>query len=146
MPHTWIGSIFVRSVRSLLAYERAQDRALVLAAGVPEAWIRADRGVSVRRLPTEYGILSYHLRAEGPDTVRMTILGDVAVPVGRIVVRSPVPRPITGVTVDGRPVTTFTADEALVDAVPADVVLRYTPPPPTTVPLPPTTAPAMHHR
>jgi hypothetical protein len=125
MPHTWIGSILVRSVRTLLVYERPQDHALVLAAGVPEAWVRSERGVSVRRLPTEYGTLSYHLRAEGPDSVHLNLLGDIAVPVGHVVLRSPIDRPITSVTIDGHPSTAFTDDEALIDRCPADVVLRY---------------------
>jgi hypothetical protein len=35
MPHTWVGAGFNRSVRSMLAYERESDRALVLAPAFP---------------------------------------------------------------------------------------------------------------
>src|SRR6185436_3465685 len=38
LPHTWVGSDFVRSVIDLLAYERESDDALVLGAGVPASW------------------------------------------------------------------------------------------------------------
>ena len=48
LPHAWVESDYVRSVLDLFAYERAQDDALVLAAGVPSAWMdgrgRRDRG------------------------------------------------------------------------------------------------------
>ncbi len=126
MPHTWVGAGYVTSVRTLLVYERETDNALVLAAGVPAAWVTNPAGVTVKRLPTYYGPLSYTLRAEGPDTVRLRIGGDVTVPAGKIVVHSPLaPRALAGVTVNGRPVETFTADQAVLDEVPADVVLRY---------------------
>src|SRR5206468_1074141 len=57
MPHTWVGATFVRAVRMMLAYERESDQALVLAAGVPAAWATAEQGISVKRLPTYYGVL-----------------------------------------------------------------------------------------
>ena len=41
MPHTWVGSDFIRSVLDMLAYERGRDGALVLGAGVP---MRVARG------------------------------------------------------------------------------------------------------
>ena len=34
LPHTWVGSDFVRSVLDMLAYEREDDESLVLGAGV----------------------------------------------------------------------------------------------------------------
>jgi hypothetical protein len=125
MPHTWVGAGFVDSVRTLLAYERDTDGALVLAGGVPEAWVRSGDGVTVKRLPTHYGILGYTLRADGPDTVRLRIGGDLALPPGKIVVRSPLDRPIRSVTVNGHPVDGVTADEVVVGECPADVVLAY---------------------
>ena len=48
----------------MFAYERPRDGALVLAAGVPDAWL-AGEGIAVERLRTPYGRLSYSLRAEG---------------------------------------------------------------------------------
>ncbi|HLK11125.1 MAG TPA: discoidin domain-containing protein [Candidatus Binatia bacterium] len=125
MPHTWVGAEFIRSARTLFAYEREADGALVLGAGVPAAWVTAAPGVAVKRLPTYYGVLSYSLRAEGPDTVRLRLGGDVVVPPGKIVVVSPLDRPLRAVTVDGQAVDTFTAGQAVVARAPADVVLSY---------------------
>ena len=112
-------------MRTLFAYEREADDALVLGAGIPAAWVTAAPGVRVKRLPTYYGVLNYTLRAEGPDAVRLRLAGDLAVPAGKIVVVSPFERPLRAVTVDGEPVDTFSADRVVIARVPADVVLSY---------------------
>jgi len=127
MPHTWVGAGYVHSLRSMFAYERESDDALVLAAGVAAAWLREEPGVVVKRLPTHYGVLNYTLRADGPDTVRLRLSGDLTVPPGKIVVSSPLGRPIRSLKVNGKPVDTFTADAAVVAECPADVVLGYEP-------------------
>jgi hypothetical protein len=43
MPHTWVGTDFVRSVMDMLVYERESDSALVLCAGIPEKLARRRR-------------------------------------------------------------------------------------------------------
>jgi len=92
---------------------------------VPARWVTSETGVGLKRLPTHYGILSYSLRAEGPDTVRLRLSGDLAVPPGKIVVQSPLARPLKSLTVNGKPADTFTADGAVLGECPADVVLGY---------------------
>jgi len=127
MPHTWVGSDYIRSVRNLFAYEREADQALVIGAGVPGDWLQGD-GVSVKRLPTYHGALNYTLRAAGPgDLLRLRLSGDVTLPPGKIVVRSPLAKPLQGVIVNGKAVTTFTTDEAMIGEFPAEVLLRYNP-------------------
>jgi hypothetical protein len=64
MPHGWVASDYINALLDMIAYERPRDRALVLAAGIPDAWLAGD-GISVERLRTPYGVLSYSLRAEG---------------------------------------------------------------------------------
>ena len=125
MPHTWVGAGFVSSVRSLFAYERESDQALVLAAGVAPEWVTTDPGIVVKRLPTHYGVLGMTIHATAPDAVRVRLSGDVTVPPGKIVLRSPLPRPLHGVTVNGRPLETFTENEAVIGDFPADVTLKY---------------------
>ena len=34
MPHTWVGSDYIRSVLDMFAYDRASDSALVVGAGI----------------------------------------------------------------------------------------------------------------
>ncbi|HEX6095374.1 MAG TPA: hypothetical protein VF432_03535 [Thermoanaerobaculia bacterium] len=97
MPHTWVGSDFIRSALDFFAYE--DDGTLILAAGVAPEWAR--RGVRVRGLSTHYGLLDYSI-----ENNRMHIGGNVRVPKNGIVVRSP-----------------FGGADVIVRAVPADIDL-----------------------
>jgi hypothetical protein len=127
MPHTWVAAGFVRSVRAMLAYERESDEALVLAAGVPEAWVSGGKHVGVKRLPTYFGVLSYTLESERPGSLTLRMSGDLEVPPGGIVLRPPLSRPIAAVRVNGKAVKTFSADQAVVSEFPAEVVMELAP-------------------
>ncbi|HYW12794.1 MAG TPA: discoidin domain-containing protein, partial [Longimicrobium sp.] len=78
MPHTWVGSDFIRSTLDLFAYERTVDDALVIGAGVPEAWVQGE-GLEMTGLRTHYGRLDLRMRATG-NTVRIRVAGDVRAP------------------------------------------------------------------
>ncbi|MDS4071080.1 MAG: discoidin domain-containing protein [Candidatus Competibacter sp.] len=125
MPHTWVGSDFIRSARSLFVYEREADQALVIGAGIPAAWVENPEGIAVKRMPTWHGTLNYRMAMSGPSTLRVQLSGDVTVPPGRIILHSPLDRPLREVTVGGRPATTFTASTLTLDQFPAEVELRY---------------------
>jgi hypothetical protein len=62
MPHAWVSSDYIRAALDLFAYER-QPGLMVLAAGIPTAWL--DHGVGVQNLNTPQGALSYQLKREG---------------------------------------------------------------------------------
>ena len=124
MPHTWVGSSFIQSVRTMFAYERDADHALVLAAGIPYDWVASPAGVGIKRLPTYYGVLNYSLRRDGSNALRMVLSGDL-MPPGDIVLAPPLPAPLVRVTVNGEPIRTFTADSASINTFPAEVVLEY---------------------
>ena len=64
----------------MFAYERESDHALVLADGIPEAWLQGE-GIRVRGLRTPYGELSYRLRREATG-YRLTVDKGVAPPGG----------------------------------------------------------------
>jgi hypothetical protein len=125
MPHTWVGSSYIEAVRTLFVYERESDRALVIAAGLPGAWVTSASGVAVKRLPTHYGALSYSLRSRDAGALRLRLSGDLTVPPGGIVVAPPLPAPLKAVTVNGKPLQTIGADSATIRELPADVVLEY---------------------
>jgi hypothetical protein len=127
LPHGWVASSYLRAVRRLFVDERPADGVLVLAAGVPEAWVDEAPGVSVSGLSTYYGPLAYRMRADGPDRVDVTIERGLAVLPGGLVIESPRSRPLVGATVNGRDVQEFDARSATVHEVPAHVVLRYAP-------------------
>jgi hypothetical protein len=101
LPHGWIASSFVRALRSLVVYERREDDALVLAAGIPEPWL-APPGIRLRKLPTRWGPLDAAIAADGPDTVLFRFDGARPAHPGGFVVVSPLARPLRGARIGGR--------------------------------------------
>jgi hypothetical protein len=88
MPHTWVGSDFIRSALDFLAYESGD--ALIVAAGISREW--AKQGVRVRNLGTYYGNLDYSIEPHvvfDRDTLRVRLGGNVRVPKGGIRIVSP---------------------------------------------------------
>jgi hypothetical protein len=90
MPHTWVGSDFIRSVIDMFAYER-EDDALVLGAAIPREWAMTPEGVGVEMLRTKYGPLTYTMKRDG-DAIVIRIHKGLTVPRGGIVVVSPLDR------------------------------------------------------
>jgi hypothetical protein len=125
MPHTWVGSDFVRSVVDIFAYDRESDSALVVGAGIPATWVDSAPGVTVRALRTPHGELDLTMRGDG-RSVTARIGGKLTVPRGGIVLRSPYDRRIRSATVDGR-AAAVSGDqtEVVVKELPATVVLSY---------------------
>ncbi|QWT19583.1 hypothetical protein KPL74_17775 [Bacillus sp. NP157] len=82
MPHAWIASDYVRSALDLFAYDRDEDQAMVLAAGVQPTWLDGD-GIAVRDLRTPYGRLGYTLKAKGGKAV-LTITQPIDPPGGLV--------------------------------------------------------------
>jgi len=124
VPHTWIAAEFMLAFRTMLAFEREADDALVVGAGIPAEWLEADGGVGVDGLPTWYGTLGFTIRRDGDAVnVDLALTDDVTMPTGGIVIRPPVERPLREVLVNGKPARRFTAEEAAIDVVPATVRL-----------------------
>jgi F5/8 type C domain len=125
MPHTWVAAEFALAFRSMLAFERETDDALVVAAGIPAEWLEGDdAGVGVDSLPTWYGTLGFAMqRADDGVDVDLTLTGDMVMPAGGIVVRPPGDRPLRAVVVNGKPIGRFTDEEATVEELPAKVRL-----------------------
>jgi hypothetical protein len=122
LPHTWVGSDFVRSALDLFAYERESDDALVLGAGVPAAWAREAPGVSVRGLDTWYGPLTYRVKGAGAG-LRVEIDSGLRVPRGGIVVAAPGVTARWRARVNGRAAVVTARGEVRVRSLPASVVL-----------------------
>ena len=121
MPHGWVGSDYIRSLLDFFAYERPEDDALVLGAGVPADWLAAP-GVSVRGLRTRWGRLDLTMR-EDADGVRVTVGGDLRVPRGGLAIRPPLGGVPRRVTVGGKAVK-FSGPELVVRTVPAEILFR----------------------
>ena len=87
-PHGWVGSDFLRAVRTLFVYEKPES--LVMAAGLPMSWL--EQGLSLRHMASEHGSVSLCLESEkvtaaespgGAGKVKLTykLSGDVRVPI-----------------------------------------------------------------
>ncbi|MEP7065588.1 MAG: discoidin domain-containing protein [Gemmatimonadota bacterium] len=124
MPHTWVGSDYIRSVLDMFAYDRPSDSALVVGAGIAERWVREAPGVKVRGLGTPYGPIDFDIRARARSVVAH-LSGNMRVPPGGIVFRSPVDRPIVRAAVDGRTVSSSSNGEVVVRRLPATINLTY---------------------
>jgi len=125
LPHTWISAEYMLAMCSMFAYEREEDESLVIAAGVAEKWLSGGFEVGVRDLPTYYGSLSYSLRMEGTDTMRLNLEGDLVLPPGGIVVMPPLPRPIRQVQINGKPLSDFKSDSFICRKCPAEALMRF---------------------
>ena len=125
MPHTWVGTDFIRSFLDFFAIERDGDRArpasLLLGAGLPEEWVRAPGGAGVEGLRTIYGPLDLSVAVSGPE-VHARIAG-VRVPPGGLALSWPLAGEPRAATVNGKPAE-IRGREILVLEVPAEVVAR----------------------
>jgi hypothetical protein len=124
MPHTWCGSDFIRSVRAMFVYERERDTALVVGAGIPDAWLNDTAGIRVSELPTYYGLISYVMQKRG-NAVRVDLTGRIAIPRGGVAIVSPLGRPVTAVLVNGVRRRVPRSTEVTVRKLPASVEFRY---------------------
>jgi hypothetical protein len=120
LPHTWVAAEYVLALRSLFAYERAADSALVLAAGLAPEWL-GGAGVQVTRMPTLYGSLSYSLRRLDGDTVRFEIGGEVAT---KMILCPPLAGPLRSVSVNGEAYANFDQHSVTIVNSPAEVICR----------------------
>jgi hypothetical protein len=123
MPHTWVGSDYIRSFLDMLAFERESDSSLVIGAGVRDDWVKQDPGVRVANLSTQYGPLNYDMRASG-NVVTVNLRAGIRMPPGGIVIWSPLEQPILSAWVDGVPAAVKGA-EVRVRKLPSTVTIRY---------------------
>jgi hypothetical protein len=124
MPHTWVGSDFLRSALDLFAYDRDEDGALVVGAGVRPEWVTSAPGVRITGLRTYEGSLDLSMSGTA-NQVRVTIGGAMRTPRGGVIVRSPFDAPILRATVNGVAVRLTDRHEVQVQRLPATIVLAY---------------------
>lgn len=121
MPHAWVASDFIRSALDLFAYERNEDRSIVLAAGVQPRWLD-DGGVALHGLRTPHGALGYTLQRDGARVI-CTIDKDTALPPGGLLLTWPLPQPPGRTTIDGKP-TQWRHGELRIRGAPARIVIQ----------------------
>jgi hypothetical protein len=120
MPHGWAVAEMWLLLRDCFAFEDG-DR-LVLAAGLPESWLRHPDGVSVEGLPTHFGKVTFHWQptAEGAT---LNIAGDCSPPAGY---RLRLPEGLVRhATIDGADQNPRPAGELDIPRVAREVRLRF---------------------
>ena len=105
MPHTWIGTEYVRAIIGMLMHEG--PTALELLPGAPPAWL-AGAGLRISELHTGYGQLTMTARQEGAR-LRLT-LGAGLRPNTALNVKWPSRKKPKSVVVDGQPRSNQTDD------------------------------------
>jgi hypothetical protein len=115
MPHAWVGADFARAVLDLFSYERRERESLVLAAGLPPAWLDGG-GVAIEGLRTPWGRLGYTLRRTASG-VFLRISPRTTMPPGGLVLDWPLGAyarcaRLRGARLDG--------DSVRIDAIPPD--------------------------
>ena len=125
MPHTWCGSDFINSIRSMFVYENEYDQTLVLASALYQDWIDAPEGMSVENLPTYYGEVSYSIKKDS-NKYLFSIFGDLKLPEGGIRIKnfngSKLP---LSVIINGIEKKDFSENVITVREVPAEVEINY---------------------
>jgi hypothetical protein len=70
MPHTWVGSDYIKLVRTLFVHEEGD--ALYLALGICPQWLDDPEGIQIRRFPTAWGPIGYRAhREKGVTTIEL---------------------------------------------------------------------------
>jgi hypothetical protein len=101
LPHAWVASDFMRSALEMFAYPREGDDSIVLAAGLPPAWL-AGEGVSIEGLRTPWGELRFSLRRDGAR-LRLEAGEGLRLPAGGLVLPWPYDAAPGNATINGKP-------------------------------------------
>lgn len=124
MPHTWVGSDFIRSLRSMFVYERERDTAVVIGAGIRPEWVMDPMGVEVRHLPTSYGALDYSASTIGQSVV-CRIAGTIDPKMVKILLALPIDSSALTVRVNGQEQRIISEGFVEVRRLPATIEFTY---------------------
>jgi F5/8 type C domain len=125
MPHTWVGSDFINSVRSMFVYENEFDSSIVIGAALYKDWINSPNGMSVENLPTYYGELSYSIKKNG-NKYSIKFYGNISLPPGGLIIKNfPVDKTPFSVTVNGNSIKGFDKNNIRVNQFPATIEITY---------------------
>jgi F5/8 type C domain len=91
VPHTWIAAEYLLALAAMVASEREASCQIVLASGLPWAWIAEENGFAVRGLMTRYGRLDFEIKASSPDQIDFRVGESLTLPPGGLVLTPPLP-------------------------------------------------------
>lgn len=123
LPHTWVGAEFIQAFLTLFAFENGSDQ-MVLAAGLPRAWVEAPGGVGISGLHTAFGVLNYRVESLHPGETRVSIEAGLRLPTKGIVINPPLPQAATRIELNGKSVYPA-AGPLVIHELPAEVTFRH---------------------
>jgi hypothetical protein len=85
MPHTWVGSDYINSIRNMLVFEEENNSSLSLFKGITSDWFAENDTLSAKNMPTYYGNIDFSVIKEN-GRARIHISGDLKLPENGILV------------------------------------------------------------
>jgi hypothetical protein len=108
----------------MFVYEREIDTALIVGAGIADAWVNDSAGVKVTNLPTYYGNINYSINKVGKDVV-VKLDGTMHVPSGKIVLKSPLSKRVKSVRINDVKEKSIGGRDILIKTLPSTVKISY---------------------
>jgi hypothetical protein len=115
---------YIEAFEALFVLVDSKKNTIRLGAGVQERWVDDIMGATVGNYPTPYGPIGFIMRNQ-PDYLEVQVFGGVSDGCKAIVVQSPRNKPIKSVTVDGQPISTFTASDFTLTKISAAIKVYY---------------------
>lgn len=103
MPHTWVGSDYIKSLRLMLIHERESDGKLVFGLGIKPSWMTGEHGLIARDMPTMYGPVNLTGRLKSNEAT-FQISGKLR-KIVPLVLRLPWRNGVRSVRINGAPVS-----------------------------------------
>ena len=79
MPHTWVGSDYINSIRNMLVFEEENNSSLSLFKGITKDWFTNNDTLSVKNMPTYYGNINFTIIKDNNKT-QIDISGNLKLP------------------------------------------------------------------
>ena len=136
IPHTWCGSDFVNSFRSIFVYKREDEAAksseLVLLHGVTRAWMDEPSGFSLSNWSTAFGGISVAVSHPDAKTISVKVssaqspdLRPFSLPGGGVLLLPPDSAKLTEITVNGQAASVDPQGGLRLKTLPSEVRWTY---------------------
>lgn len=122
IPHTWVGSDYIKGFRHLFAYEK--DDTLIVGAGLPRQWMVEAKGAQVSALPTTFGVCDISYTGDAATTT-VRIRGLRQPPAGGILVHPGFGVTLTSATLESGTTLEIVNNAAKVTSLPATITLSH---------------------
>lgn len=124
MPHTWIGSDYINAIRTMFVYENDSDTSLILGAGLKEEWIDSPEGVSIIKMPSYYGDVSYTIK-KSQNGYQINLSGDLEIKNEKIILKNFKKEIPSKVLIDNVISNNYNLNDIVIDRIPASILITY---------------------